>query len=368
MKLKKMMMLFCLIILSLNAFSAESKGTKRGGKGWRESYGGDSAIAEFKYRASDIFNFAKYDSNYKELFPTIKSIIVDSEIDCVSEYYDSEYRNNYYIISNTVPGMITIDCDKWNNSLTTKSKDIVVVEALLSILRSGKINNNEVDLIINKYLEFKKRIVGSRGDQSLKTLNFKLLLAIMDCATTRYYKLIEQGADVFDGSDNEELNYLYQSLNSGCREITMDLLKNYVPFNFNKKNVALFMKIALDYHQELFSFEDRKIILKALVDRNQDFIKASIPNDLSYLSYIPGIETFYVGRGCEVGSTPLHFWSSGSFYLYLSKDPLTDKYKILDERNYHQENIQFYKDLGFKQSTKNSCGKTSLDYQRRVGM
>lgn len=360
MKLKNGLILFFVMMLSFNTFSAESKGSKRGGKGWRESYGGDSAIAEFKFKASDIFNFTNFDKKYAIESDDIKEIINDSEISCISSDFDNEIIKSYYIVSYLPNAIINLDCNNWNKNLTTAAKEEIVTESILNILRNGKYNKIEVEEILNKYKKFKLRKYGDNERESLTTLNFKLYIAVLDCANDKYYKLIELGADIFEGAESSELNLLFRAIESGCKEITLDLLKNNLPFQYNLKGKSLFMKIALDYDQKYFSFEDRKTILKAIVDRDSDYLNVTIPPALNNI-YDLGVDNFYVGYGCELGSSPLHFWSSGSFYLYLTRDILTGKYKVNDERDYHKENIRFLKELGFSDSLKNVCGKSPKD-------
>lgn len=367
MKIKNVLISIFIMVFSLNTFSAESKGNKRGGKGWRESYGGDSAIAEFKFKASDIFNFTSFDKKYSVETDVIKEIIRDSEINCISSDFDSEVSKNYYIVSYLPNSIIYLDCKVWNKVLNNNAKEEIAIESILNILRHGKFDPKEAEEVFKKYKNFKLRKYGEIEKESLTTLNYKLFIAIMECSNEKYYKLIELGADIYDNADNSELNLLSRAIESGCKEITMDLLKNNLPFKYDLEGMSLFMKVALDYDQKLFSFEDRKTILKAIVERDSQFVNVKIPASLNFISDL-GVDNFYVGYGCEVGSGPLHFWSSGSLYQSMSKDIITGNYKITDERDYHLENIKFFKELGFSDNLKNVCGKTARDLFLKSGI
>lgn len=123
--------------LTLSAHSAESnKPTTGSGGGWRESYGGDSIIMEFKHVAKEVVyvlkeHHFKTDSglNVSEL----KNIINNSYVECGKDLILDQQPKDAINYPNESPQRIVFDCKKWNSEFSTAQKYRIAIHEYLPL-------------------------------------------------------------------------------------------------------------------------------------------------------------------------------------------------------------------------------------------
>lgn len=221
--------LLCVIFISfisLSAFSAESNKPSTGsGGGWRESYGGDSAIMEFKHLAKEvsyILNDGHYSNDFGLEITTLKSIVNLSYVECSSNLVLDGVAKDAINFPYETPQKILLDCKKWN-TLSTAQKYRLAIHEYLPLAGINDTTYAFSEKIFNFYIQNKN---------SPKFDIQEMIMVLTSCGLERFRELSDLGGNLFIETKHG-LNFLQLAAAFSCDEIVQDLIDTGLEYVVN---------------------------------------------------------------------------------------------------------------------------------------
>ncbi|MBY0414959.1 MAG: hypothetical protein K2Q18_12385 [Bdellovibrionales bacterium] len=343
-------------ILSIYDANAKLSLTPR----WRESYGGETSIAEFKNIAYDVFKGLS-DESYEKVnnlkkaavIETIKNSVVVCKSDLVLEGVSKD-AINYPL---RIPQAIEFDCKKWDSYSYSKQLSLVVHEYLfLSFIDDSgyDISSQVIKMYVNDNYDYQK---GSLLRTAVSTCNVDFYNAIIPQMPVAQAKLVidstllrltlRDGCPIFKdlidrGFTTGYEQFLYDELALAIAE-AIEILKvdpkTASPDNY-QSDPAFRKAILADRIAILDLFYGKKINLESLV------LNQTYPYNIFSPDYLDKFN-------CR-GSNLLHV----AFYAY-------------SKAGVDFENQTVFIDLaealmraGFQIDKKNECGLTPKDIMR----
>lgn len=346
----KIYLLFICLILNV-IISAKENSSNQGKRGWRESYGGDAVISEFKYFANDIFYHTQFGEHKIVDFNLINKTISNVDVVCSTDLSLGGEKKHAISYPNLKPQKIELDCGSWRDQLTVKQKKLLVVHEILPLVGVLDQDYKKSNAIFSSYLNYKSQSIN----------NLTLILSIMNCRTEQFLNSIEKGEDVYYINTEGE-SYLFYAMQKGCTEIALELMNYKVPsYNVNnpRTKLPLIFNIVLDVQVEKFSHEDRLRLIKKFIRTYPESVEGVVPKKLE-LSDSFLLDYFFVGNLCHQGSSPLHYIASLPYKNHSGEDRELDK-------NHKKFLVTFINELiylGFDADKKNICDESPMDLMR----
>jgi len=331
--------LLCVIFTSfitLSAYSAESNKPSTGGGGWRESYGGDSAIMEFKHLAKEVsyvLNDNLYSNNFGLEISTWKDIINLSYVECASNLSLDGVAKDAINYPYETPQKVLLDCKKWN-TLSTAQKYRLSIHEYLPLAGINDSSYAYSEIIFNFYSKNKYTSIFDKQE---------MVMIIMNCGLERFRELSDMGGNLFMETKHG-LNFLQLAAAFSCDEIVQDLIDAGLEYVINPV-------ITLNYaHYYIIE----SAILKSRSTKDREKVIGTLK---VLLSKWPALS--------QLGLRDL-LWLSGKNYSLSPKcfEESTIMHVIASDTQFIKEDMSFIKELaalGFSLDQKNSCGQTPRD-------
>lgn len=344
MKIISLVLLFAVSISSL-AFSAEttkpSKGSGVGG--WRESYGGDATILEFKYFAKEVAYVLKTQGFTNSFGFNINnfSIAVDaSNVICADDLQLDGVSKDAINYPHETPQRIMLNCEKWKKFSPQEKYMLAIHEflPLIGIIDTTYQYTSEIYVFFN--------ISKSGSNQTLQML----MDAALDCNETNFDDFVTRNGNVFMLSIFR-LNALHTATVSGCLPIMRKLIDLGVPYQDSSSltPAAHYMLIQYSFNSPTTNAKHRAVMsLKMLVENWPTIPSMGFPN----LNWSTQGNFIHFPKECYKDSTIMH----------LAADQCKYNANFCD--------VPFYRSLaklGFSLDTKNACGKTTRSLLKEAG-
>lgn len=341
--------IFCILctMFTFNLLAAEgnqpSTGGGNGGGGWRESFGGDSSVMEFKHLAKEVAYVLKT-NNYTNFFglnvSKLKNIVNESVVECGSDLILDGAPKDAINFPNSNPQKIILDCNKWR-ILSTSQKYRIAIHEYLPL--SG-INDSSYAYSEEMFHYFSKNKHSSYFAAS------DLVMMISHCSLERFREFTDLGGNVFIKTSTG-VNLLQIAVDFSCDNIVRDLIDSGLEYVVN------------DELSENYSHY--RIIEKALILNPDDETRLKVLNTLKSLiqkwPIIPTLgfkkllwmvgDEYQLSPECYEGSTIMHL---------LGSRPYTSK----DQTKFIKQLIE----IGFLIDQENSCGQTARSLFKQNGI
>lgn len=210
----------CFVLTSIFAFSvysAEDNKPSPGGGGWRESYGGDSTVMEFKHFAKEV-TYVLNDNNFPNDFGidlvNLKEKINLSYVQCGSELVLDGAPKDAINYPFETPQRIVIDCKKWNAELSTSQKYRLAIHEYLPLIKVDDSSYAFSEKIFNFFTKYKKFANFNMSD---------MMMSLTSCNVTSFRELTDLGGNVFLEND-VGINFLQVATAFSCEVIAQDLI------------------------------------------------------------------------------------------------------------------------------------------------
>ena len=301
-----------IVALSFSTYAGSSGGAKKV-KGWRESYGGDSRIAEFKLKAAEVFYHTRFDSYLGKEYSQILKVVDNLQVNCRDDLYlDGEKKQaiNYPLRN---PQLLELDCTTWSQELTIKQKILLVIHEFLPLMGIEDIDYGTSLKVYEKYLIFKSasQDYNNTGFKD-ETYEIRLYRAVTGCQTEKFSTLVESGADLFTTAFNNQ-NLLILALEFGCTEIALELMNYRVPISTETSLPPIFI-IGLDFNDVIFSYENKvRLLNKMFKIYPEAFFDVLSSRNIQSINQALFTQ-FYESRNCYPQSNPLHFLAKAEYF------------------------------------------------------
>ncbi len=301
----------------------------------------NSIQAEFKALASNVFYITKFTNVLNLNYDNVLDKIRATEFFCARNIeVDGEPKDavNFPLRS---PQLIVLNCEKWSAALTDKQKKILVVHEFLPIMGMEDFDYNKSSLVLRIHENYKLSKVNFLK-VPLKQLNHELFIAVWECDVEKFNDVIDSGADVFIDSKRDSWTLLNHAIAKGCFDIAEKLLKYNFDTKKDKKELSLFMALALDINNKFKNFEEKKKFINNFVRFYPNLINDTIEVRGS-LYFNTDVDSFNLSDICYFKSNVLHFWASGIRFQN-------------NMNSIRLKNYEFFKSLGVSTTQKNICG------------
>lgn len=330
--------------LTFNLHAVESnKPSKGGGGGWRESYGGDSSIMEFKHLAKEVayvLNDKKFSNNFGLQVSSLKEIINSSFVECGSDLILNGAPKDAINYPNEKPQRVTLDCKKWNSGLSTVQKYRLVIHEYLPLAKVDDSSYAYSEEIFSFFQHYRY------------TANFnmnEMIEALSNCNLEKFRTLSDLGGNLFLLT-SRGVNFLQIAAVFSCDAILQDLIEAGLEYVVNENlgpphvHYALIENVVAEHSPQ--SYEKALNTLKILT--NKWPLLASLGfKDIQWMNtYL-----YHLDSKCYEGSTIMH--------LLATREDL-----MSDDLNF----IKKLTNLGFSLDTKNSCDQTPRSLFEKNGI
>lgn len=372
MKRFKLLTAVFLITISASCFAGKSEKSKDTKRGWRESYGGDSRIADFK--ASSLLVADTIDSN---IFYTItersisefKSTILDSIIVCEQNLVLEGVSKDAINFPKLKPQKILLDCEKWQ-SLSQNTKYLLSIHEYLPLLGIDDTSYEYSNKIFKSF-----QLSSSRPSPHGEAL----LSSAFWCQTSNFEAALESGASLFYRSkDGTGKNAIEEAVAGGCMPIIKLIVNSGVAdlFKVSEIHYALINSLenVFNFYDSYFLSND-KINDERLEGINNflemvTYLTKQYPELVNFKSKLDSKQNFIAYRAfskdnypCFNESTLLHL---ASYYIKFKDTKIIKTSWPVFNENVNSELVDkidniFAKlvELGFDENSKDSCGQTA---------
>lgn len=323
--------LFALLtsFLALNLHAVESnKPSKGSGGGWRESYGGDSSVMEFKHLAKEVayvLNNKNFQNDFGLQSSALKEIINSSFVECGTNLILDGAPKDAINHPNEIPQRITLDCKKWNSELSTAQKYRLAIHEYLPLAK--------VDDTSYAYSEEVYSFFTQHKNSSNFNLN-DMIAAITNCNVKNFRNLTDLGGNIFLVT-SRGINFLQMAAVFSCDVILQDLIEAGLEYVVSDDlgpphgHYALIEGAMAEHSTQ--TYEKIFNTLKILTAKWPSLVNLGF-KDLTWMD-----TTAYIFRSeCFEGSTVMHLLASRKYYTANDLDfinKLTTLGFSLDQRN-----------------------------------
>ncbi|MEA9356021.1 hypothetical protein SHI21_07410 [Bacteriovorax sp. PP10] len=320
--------------LTLNSHAVESnKPSKGSGGGWRESYGGDGSIMEFKHLAKEVsyvLNDKKFQNNFGLQISSLKEIINSSFVECGTNLILDGAPKDAINHPNETPQRITIDCNKWNSGLSTAQKYRLAIHEYLPL---AKVDDSSYAYSEEMFTFFTRYKYSSNFNMN------EMIATITNCNLQNFRRLSDLGGNLFLVTPRG-INFLQIAAAFSCDTILQDLIETGLEYVVNDDlgppfgHYAL-IEDALEEHSPT-TYEKVFNTLKILTNKWPSLVKLGF-KDLVWMDS----NAYDLDSKCFEGSTIMHLLA-------------TRKYFTASDLDF----INRLATLGFSLDQKNTCEQT----------
>jgi hypothetical protein len=368
MKVQRLKIGFIIMLLLSHVVVFAAKDDNKGKdskKGWRESYGGDSTIADFKSNAlymADTIGADDFKAITNQEITYFKQAVINSDIECRQNLVLDGVTKDAINFPNQSPQKILLNCDKYN-SLVIPSKQLLSMHEYLPLIG---IDDSTYQFSQKLFYQFQvKSTVPNPFNEELHNAGFychipQMKEALNNGASPYYRNNNGLGKNVFEGS-----------ITSNCHEAIVYLLNQEVGIVVNYRDIynsmidALIYSVIPEYkvhrleEQESF-IKTLQLLLKRYPDLKNFETKLNKNIDIRrYAHYYYALTPEH--HKCFDRSTILHF--TGFFYYealaeYKSRSREINRNLWLKKSELLNDLYNELLKLGFDENAKNVCGQT----------
>ncbi len=213
-------------IFALPIYSAESNKPSTGGGGWRESYGGDSTIMEFKHLAKEVayvLNDNSFPNDFNIDLINLKDTINLSYVQCGSDLVLDGVSKDAINYPNENPQRIVLNCKKWNSELSTSQKYRLAIHEYLPLVRIDDSTYSYSEKMYNFFVKYRNASNFNMQD---------MMSSILSCNLAGFRKMTDLGGNVF--LENQRgINLLQIATAFSCDVIVQDLIDSGLEYVIN---------------------------------------------------------------------------------------------------------------------------------------
>lgn len=327
--------ILCAILTSIFAlpiYSAESNKPSTGGGGWRESYGGDSTIMEFKHLAKEVayvLNDNSFPNDFEIDLVNLKETINLSHVQCGSDLILDGVSKDAISYPNENPQRIIFNCNKWNNELSTSQKYRLAIHEYLPLVKIDDSSYSHSEKMFNFFMKYRYSV--NYNMQEMMTI-------LLNCNLAAFRSMTDLGGNVFL-ENRLDINLLQIAAGFSCDLIAQDLIDAGLEYVINdtiNMNYAHYYLIESVINKDQPQEQIRAIkTLKILINKWPGLPKLGFESIL-WLS-----KDYQLESKCYPGSTIMHLLASR---------------KNIDNVSY--DFIKQLIELGFSLDQKNICEQT----------